>query len=102
MNLSKILEVAQFWEDYLVKKEDGKYYTLNDSHHEVQWWRGPDYLPWGHDDVNSAMTLGFVRALLKCLIEMCSELDVYAEKLPLWHDILDNFGPAKIWEQSSV
>lgn len=91
-----LLEVAQFWEDYLVKKDDGKYYAINDSHHEVQWWRGPDYLPWGHDDVNSAMTLGFVRALFKCLIEMSGELNVCTEKLPLWNDILENFGPARV------
>ena len=78
-----LLEVAQFWEDYLVKKEDGKYYAINDSHHEVQWWRSPEYLPWGQDDVNSAMTLGFVRALFKGLVEMCSELGVYPEKLQL-------------------
>lgn len=94
--LPLLLEVAAFWEDYLVKKEDGKYYALNDSHHEVQWWRGPDYLPWGHDDVNSSMTLGYVRALFKCLLEMCGELNVYTERFTLWNDILDNFGPAKI------
>ena len=55
-----LLEVAQFWEDYLIKKEDGKYYAINDAHHEVQWWSSTEYLPWGQDDVNSAMTLGFV------------------------------------------
>ena len=91
-----LLEVAQFWEDYLIKKEDGKYYALHDAHHEVQWWSSPEYLPWGHDDVNSAMTLGYVRALLKCLVEMCTELGLCAEKLPVWNDILDNFGPARI------
>lgn len=94
--LPLLLEVAQFWEDYLVKKEDGKYYAINDSHHEVQWWSSPDYMPWGQDDVNSAMTLGYVRALLKCLVEMCSELGVCAEKIPVWNEILDNFGPARI------
>ena len=94
--LPLLLEVAEFWEDYLVKKEDGKYYSLNDSHHEVQWWRGPEYMPWGQDDVNSSMTLGYVRALLKCLIEMCSELGVCAEKYAVWNDILENFGPARV------
>ncbi|MBQ8415394.1 MAG: hypothetical protein IJX13_00610, partial [Clostridia bacterium] len=94
--LPLLLEVARFWEDYLVKKEDGKYYALNDSHHEVAWWIGPDYQPWGHDDVNSAMTVGFVRALLKCLVEMCGELNVCEDKLPVWNEILENFGPARV------
>lgn len=107
-----MLEVADFWEDYLVY-ENRKYWSFNDSLFEVAWWRGPDYMPENHNQINPLSSVGFVRMMLKCLIDICTTLDIHQERITKWSDIVENFGPAQtavvnkktrisIWNEDAV
>jgi len=72
-----LIEVANFWEDYL-KLENGRYVIYSDSIHEGS---GPDF--------NPLLSLGMVRTLFKNMIPMSKELGVDADRRAKWQDILD-------------
>lgn len=87
-------EAATFWEDYLVYR-DGKYWSHNDSLNEVEFWAGSDYMPTKEDETNPILTVGLVRMMMKCLVDICTTLGVESDRIPHWQDIAENFGPAK-------
>ncbi|MEI8372755.1 MAG: hypothetical protein WCJ35_07965 [Planctomycetota bacterium] len=73
-----VLEVANFWEDYL-KFENGRYVIYDDSVHEGS---GPDF--------NSIVSLGLVRTTLELAMDMSTELGVDAARQEKWQHILKN------------
>lgn len=81
-------EAALFFQDFLVKNEDGQY-VFNPS------W-SPENRPAGTDSpvtINATMDIAAVRELLGNLIEACRELDIADPDLPSWQEILDNLPP---------
>ena len=92
-----MLEVADFWEDYLVK-EDGKYWSFNDALFEVAWWSDPDYMPVRHDETNPISSVGLVNMLMNCLVDICETMNIHKDRIAKWKDIAMNFGPAKVSE----
>lgn len=86
-------EVACFWEDFLVK-EKGRYVIKNDAVHEIPYYRGEKFRYITHKNQieakNNILSLGLVRMLFKCMIDMSEELNVDSDKLSLWQDIVEN------------
>jgi hypothetical protein len=76
-----LLEVADFWEDYL-KLEGGRYVIYKDAIHECSG-----------DDVNSLLSLGLLRSLFTNLIVMSKDLGVDEARRAKWHDILAKLSP---------
>ena len=73
-----VLEVANFWEDYL-KFEGGRYVIYDDSCHENS---GPDF--------NSNMSLGLVRNAFELAVDMSAALGVDSARHEKWRHILKN------------
>jgi hypothetical protein len=74
-----LLEVAEFWEDYL-KLENGRYVITGDALGEV----GD-----GGSDKNNCLSLGLVRMLFQGLLSMTRELGTDTERHARWQEILD-------------
>lgn len=88
-----ILNVAKFWEDYLVK-EKGEYVIKNDAAHEIPYYRGKEFKYLTHlnqiKTVNAINSLGLVKLLFKAVYDMAKELGLNSEKYELWEDINNN------------
>lgn len=88
-----IVNVAAFWEDYLVKK-GGKYIIKNDAAHEIPYYRGEKFRYITHfgqvNTINAINSLGFVKLLFKSVYAMAKELGLNEEKYALWEDINSN------------
>lgn len=88
-----LLQVGQFWEDYLVF-EKGRYVIINDAIHEIPYYRGKDFNYFTHKNQieakNNILSLGLVRMLFRCLIDMSKEINQNTDKIELWQKILDN------------
>ena len=88
-----IRQVADFWEDYLVK-EKNRYVIINDAIHEIPYYRGDKFNYFSHKSQiearNSILSLGLVRMVFKCIIDMSKELEINNDKIPVWQDILNN------------
>lgn len=86
-------QVADFWEDYLVKEKD-RYVILKDAAHEIPYYRCEKFRYWTHKNQieakNNIVSLGLVRMVMKCILDMSRELDIDAEKRDIWQDILEN------------
>jgi len=85
-------EVGAFWADFMVK-ENGRYVIHDDCPNEVgPWLDGPKWneCPYGTNPTND---LAFVRATLKGLIDISTELGVDANERPKWQEILDHLSP---------
>ena len=80
-----VLEVANFWEDYL-KFEDGRYVIYNDAIHESPDVKTAD----GVQDFNPVMSLGLVRNAIETAIDMSKELAVDGDRRPKWQHILEH------------
>ena len=78
-----VLEVANFWEDYL-KFENGRYVIYDDSIHEAMATAGGV----GEKDFNSVMSLGLVRNVFETALDMGKELRVDADRREKWEHIL--------------
>ncbi|MGW0202995.1 glycosyl hydrolase family 95 catalytic domain-containing protein [Nonomuraea sp. NPDC003201] len=74
-------ELGEFWMDYVVKGDDGKYHVLNSAVNE------------GGDDVDSTYDLGYIRRTLTALIEYSRVLGVDAELRPVWQGYLNDLAP---------
>ncbi|WP_327583899.1 discoidin domain-containing protein [Nonomuraea sp. NBC_00507] len=74
-------ELGEFWMDYVVKGEDGKYHVYHSAVNE------------GGDDVDSVYDLGYIRRTLTALIEYSEVLGVDAELRPVWQSYLDDLAP---------
>lgn len=88
-----VLNTAAFWEDYLVKK-NGRYIIKNDAAHEIPYYRGEKFRYITHksqiEAVNAINSLGLVKLLFSGVYDMAKELNLNAEKYPLWQDIIEN------------
>ncbi|MDQ1913961.1 hypothetical protein RAC89_26520 [Paenibacillus sp. GD4] len=73
-----LLEVASFWEDYLVF-EDGRYVIYDDDIHERS-----------HDRKNPILSLGFVRMILTATLELGQELGLDADRREKWRHMLEH------------
>lgn len=96
-----MLDVADFWEDYL-RFEDGRYFIDNDTAHEIECWR-PDYDPIKHkcfaDDMNPLLTLGLLRMFFRCLLDMSEKLDNEYKDNEKWMHILEHLSPYPTFEK---
>lgn len=88
-----VFNVAAFWEDYLVK-EKGRYVIKKDAAHEIPYYRGEKFNSLTHigqiNTVNAINSLGLVKLLFNGVYDMAKELNLNAEKYPVWQDIIDN------------
>ena len=88
-----IVNVAAFWEDYLVKKH-GRYIIKNDAAHEIPYYRGKKFRYITHkgqiEAVNAINSLGLVKLLFQGVYDMAKELDPDTDKLAVWKEISDN------------
>lgn len=75
-----LIEVANFWEDYL-KFESGRYAITKDASGEV----GD-----GGSDKNNSLSLGLVRMFFQGMLEVAAALDADADRRPKWRHILDH------------
>lgn len=85
-----VLEVANFWEDYL-KFEDGRYVIYDDSVHEGS---GPDF--------NSIVSLALVRDTLELAMEMGMALGVDAGRQAKWQDIVKHLSQFATQEKDGM
>lgn len=88
-----ILNVAAFWEDYLVKK-NGRYIIKNDAAHEIPYYRGEKFRYITHKGqikaVNAINSLGLVKLLFQGVYDISKELGLNTDKLAVWQEISDN------------
>jgi alpha-L-fucosidase 2 len=85
-----IVEVMNFWEDYLVC-EDGRYVTHNDCVCECAFWHMlPDDSVEFHraKDKNPPLSLGLIRMVTSAAIDISTALDVDAQRQEKWRHIL--------------
>jgi len=83
-----LLEVADFWEDYL-KLEEGRYVIHCDAIHEGSG-----------DNTNPILSLGLVRNLFKNLVLMSKDLSVDESRRAKWQDILDKLSAYPLQERN--
>jgi len=83
-----LLEVADFWEDYL-KLENGRYVIRGDAIHEGTG-----------EDLNPILSLGLVRNLFKNLIVMSKDLGVDEARRAKWQDIQDRLSAYPLQERN--
>ncbi len=86
-----VLEVANFWEDYL-KFEDGRYVIYNDAVHERNTPK----------DVNSIVSLGLVRNAFEVAVDMSTALGVDKDRHEKWQHILKNLSGYATQEKDGV
>ncbi|MBB6674532.1 glycosyl hydrolase family 95 catalytic domain-containing protein [Cohnella nanjingensis] len=96
-----LLEVADFWEDYL-KFEGNRYViyrdgihevpTFTDSHSDEEWLRE-------FEDKNPILSLALIRAVFKGLLEMSRELDLDADRREKWSHILAHISDFPTFER---
>ncbi len=77
-----VVEVANFWEDYLVFK-DGRYVVTADSSHE-------SIHTGGDADINSPLSLGLIHNAFTLALDMSKELGLDAARREKWQHILTN------------
>ncbi len=94
-------EIADFWEDYLVFR-DGRYFSYNDALNEVEYYSGPDHMPKNQDDVNPIITVGLIKMVMECLLDMQEELGGDMDRTAKWKDIAEKIGPPQLLEMDGV
>lgn len=86
------LDVADFWEGYLVKR-DGVYNVVHDAVHEIPYYKD-DFDPKKYkkqiNEENNLLTLGLLRMFFKCMVDMSAELDIDGERRTEWKKIAEN------------
>lgn len=93
--LPYLLELADFWEDYLTF-EDGRYVIYNDCIHENAYEFGEawGYYPEGwidyKNDFNPVVSLGLVRMVFGALLDITAYLDKAADRREKWQHILSH------------
>ena len=71
-----LLELADFWEDYLQEDEKGRYVVYAASYE-------------GYEDINPAQDLGFIRLLFTTLQSASEELALDKDRRSRWTEILE-------------
>ncbi|NQX67519.1 discoidin domain-containing protein [Paenibacillus alba] len=76
-----IKKVVQFYCDFVVKKEDGKYWVYNSANNEGGW------------NVNASMDMGYIRSTFRDYMEMAQRLNVDADLVAKCQEVLANLAP---------
>jgi len=87
-----LIEVADFWEDYL-KFEDGRYVIYRDAIHETTE---------DHEDFNPVLSLGLIRMVFEALLEMSRDLGRDAGRREKWQHILDHLSEFPTYEREGT
>jgi len=87
-----LIEVADFWEDYL-KFEHGRYVIYQDAIHETTE---------DHEDFNPVLSLGLIRMVLEALLKMSRDLDRDAGRHEEWQHILDYLSEFPTYEREGT
>ena len=88
-----LIEVANFWEDYLEQDDSGRYVVYRSNAHESE--------NWGRD-TNALQHRGFLRRLFQTLLDASVDLGTDAERRQKWSDIVENFSDYTYVEFNSV
>ena len=83
-----LLEVANFWEDYLCF-EEGRYVIHNDCYNEAGPWEGPGWEEL-RKDFNPLLSLGLLRCFLEGLLEISAGLGRDTSRRAKWGHILEH------------
>jgi alpha-L-fucosidase 2 len=83
-----LLEVANFWEDYL-KFENGRYVSYNDNVGEVGPWQGKDWKK-NYGDINPVGSLGYLRIFFKGIMDISNDLKTDSGRQDKWLHIYEN------------
>lgn len=86
------LDVADFWEDYL-EKRDGIYNVVHDAIHEIPYYKDdfdPEEYKTEINEENNLLTLGLLKMFFKCIADMSKELGIDGERRKIWLDIAEN------------
>lgn len=92
-----LIEVADFWEDYLVF-EQGRYVIRNDCYNEAGPWEGPGWEKL-RDDFNPLISLGLLRCFLRGMLEIAPALGRDADRLEKWRHILGHLSALPLAER---
>jgi hypothetical protein len=84
-----VVEVANFWEDYLVWEKDASRYAIHKD----------SYGEWFGDNLNPINSLGFVRCTLTLALDLSRELGVDAPRRAKWQHILDHLSRNHVVEK---
>ena len=86
-----MLELADFWEDYLQKDDKGRYVVFAASYE-------------GYQDLNPSQDLGFIRLLLNRLLAYSDLLERDQHRHARWHEILDHLSeePTTTYQGTTV
>lgn len=96
-----LLQVGKFWEDYL-KWENDRYVIYNDAINEVEvWTTDHEDENWaeGFHSMNPLLSLGFIRAIFKGLIDISTELSKDGERRAKWSHILSHISEFPTYER---
>ncbi len=93
-------EVAEFYEDFLEKDEEGVYQIMPSQSPENHFVGGGD-MP-VTTCTSSAVDVEFANELLSHVIEAAKLLDVDADKVEIWQELLDNLPELKIGSKGQL
>ncbi len=77
-----IKQTVEFYLDFVVKGEDGKYYVYNSANNEL----GSE----SEYDINPILDLGYIESHFKAFIEMSEYLNENLDMIPQMEDVLEN------------
>jgi len=92
-----LIEVANFWEDYL-SFEEGRYVIHNDCYNEAGPWEGPGWEEL-RKDFNPLISLGLLRCFLEGLLEISTGLERDMPRQEKWRHILEHLSALPLAEQ---
>ncbi|MCJ8011518.1 hypothetical protein MUG84_07115 [Paenibacillus sp. KQZ6P-2] len=96
-----LIEVANFWEDYLTF-EGNRYVIYRDAIHEVPTWEAShsnDEWLKEFEDMNPLLSLGLIRSVFKGLLDMSKELSLNSERREKWLHILEHISDLPTYER---
>ncbi|MGI9456212.1 MAG: glycosyl hydrolase family 95 catalytic domain-containing protein, partial [Aeoliella sp.] len=87
----QMLEVVDFFDDYIEKEENGQYAVYGSVHEGKDWFAK-----------NDMFSLGAIRFLYREIITASIELGRDADRTAYWQDILDNISPYPLqtWDET--
>lgn len=90
-----MLEAAEFYENYLVKEEDGTYkiypsVSPENTPANLVPKETPDMAHPCPSVVNATMDIAIIKELMTNLLEVSEELGAFEEKQEIWNDIISN------------
>lgn len=103
-----MLEIADFYEDFLYKDEAGKY-TVCPSISPENWpseFNAPEYKTdtsiCARITYNATMDIAVIKEVLNNLINSCTEYNINSDRIPKWQEIINNLPKYQINEDGAV